>query len=353
MADKKTAFVLSGGGLRGCFQVGVLQYLMQVKKIVPDIVCGISTGSLQALGVAQGIDLEKFWTENIRKKSDVYSSMLNLWTGLLLFGMYIALFALCAGILYLIIPTCVSCLIAAPVSLLLFVFVFIFVIFPNIKSINTFSGLKKILNKNFDQQSLRKSKVDLYVGTVDLKSSVLTYHAKDGITVNDILASCTIPVFFPPVKQESKHKELLSVDGGVRDIAPMRIAIKKGATEIYLVICDLLRPYPSLTKMKNLLDVLNRTLAIMSHEIVINDIEAAVKKNELAEKSRYKKITLYVIEPDMDFVEIFEDILEISPSHIARGIAIGKKQAEAALKQGPMTKNRIEKILKMISPTGE
>jgi len=341
--------VLSGGGLRGCFQVGALQYLMQVKKIIPDIVCGISTGSLQALGVAQGTDLEKFWTENIRKKSDVYSSMLNIGTGLLLFGIYAVLFALCAGILYLVIPTCISCIIAAPASVLLFVLIFILVIFPNIKSINRFSGLKKILDKYFNKDALKKSGVDLYVGTVDLISSVLTYHPKDRISVDDILASCTIPVFFPPVKQ----KELRSVDGGVRDIAPMRIAVKKGATDIYLIICDLLKPYPTLSEPKNLLDVLNRTLAIMSHEIVINDIEAAVKKNELADKSRYRKINLYVIDPDMEFVEMFEDILGVNPAHIARGIAIGKKQAEAALKQGPMTKRRIEDILKMISPTGE
>ena len=58
---KKIAFVLSGGGMRGCFQVGALQYLMKVKNIIPDIVCGISTGSLQALGVALNIDLEEFW----------------------------------------------------------------------------------------------------------------------------------------------------------------------------------------------------------------------------------------------------------------------------------------------------
>ncbi len=349
MADKKTAFVLSGGGLRGCFQVGALQYLMKEKKIVPDIVCGISTGSLQALGVAQGTDLEQFWTKNIRKKSNVYSSIVTIGNAVLLFGLYSALLAFCLGISYSIIPTWVSCIIAAPTSGLLFILVFGFIIFPNIKSINTFSGLEKILKNNFDKEALNKSKIDLYVGTVDLKSSVLAYHPKNEICIKDILASCTIPVFFPPVRQ----KELLSVDGGVRDVAPMRIAIKNGATEIYLIICDMLKPCPQSSKIKNLLDVLNRTLGIMLHEIIVNDIEAAVKKNELAAKSRYKKITLYVIDPDEEFNTMFGDILDVNAVHIARGIAIGKKRAAAVLEQGPMTKKRIEKILQMICPTGE
>ncbi|MBN1797539.1 MAG: patatin-like phospholipase family protein [Spirochaetales bacterium] len=351
MAKKKTAFVLSGGGLRGCFQVGALKYLMEEKKIKPDIVCGISTGSLQALGVAQGINLEKFWTENIRKKSDIYSSVINIWTVLALFGIYCALYGICAGILYFFIPIYLACIIGAPASVILFGLIFAYIIFPNItiKSINMFSGLKKILKKHFDKQALDKSKIELHVGTVDLKSSVLTYHAKKNITAQDILASCTIPVFFPPVKEN----KLLRVDGGVRDIAPMRIALKKGATDIYLIICDPLEPYPYPHKIKNLLNVLDRTLAIMSHEIIINDIETAIKKNELADKSRYRKINLYVIDPDLEFIEMLGDVLDVNPKKIAKGIIKGKERAETVLKGKPMTKKRIEEILKKISPTGE
>ncbi len=46
----KTAWVLSGGGARGCFQVGVLAALSKQGK--PDLVIGCSAGALNAAGFA-------------------------------------------------------------------------------------------------------------------------------------------------------------------------------------------------------------------------------------------------------------------------------------------------------------
>ena len=49
----KLAIVLSGGGAKGAFQVGVLDALITKHGVKPDIVVGTSTGAIQALGVAQ------------------------------------------------------------------------------------------------------------------------------------------------------------------------------------------------------------------------------------------------------------------------------------------------------------
>jgi predicted acylesterase/phospholipase RssA len=55
-----TAFVLAGGGTKGSFEVGVLQYLIGVEGIVPDIVTATSAGAIAATVLAQARTLPEF-----------------------------------------------------------------------------------------------------------------------------------------------------------------------------------------------------------------------------------------------------------------------------------------------------
>jgi NTE family protein len=55
-----TAFVLAGGGTKGSFEVGVLQYLVGVEGIAPDIVTATSAGAIAATVLAQARTLEEF-----------------------------------------------------------------------------------------------------------------------------------------------------------------------------------------------------------------------------------------------------------------------------------------------------
>ena len=48
-----TAFVLAGGGTKGSFEVGVLQYLVGVEGIAPDIITATSAGAIAATVLAQ------------------------------------------------------------------------------------------------------------------------------------------------------------------------------------------------------------------------------------------------------------------------------------------------------------
>src|SRR3546814_15077653 len=47
------SIVLSGGGAKGAFQVGVVHELVVNRGVRLDIVAGVSPGAIQALGVAQ------------------------------------------------------------------------------------------------------------------------------------------------------------------------------------------------------------------------------------------------------------------------------------------------------------
>jgi NTE family protein len=345
MAKKKTAFVLSGGGLRGCFQVGALKYLMEEKGIKPDIVCGISTGSLQAVGVALGIDLEQFWTENINKTSDIYSCSLKACTVINIIAMYLCSLALCMGVCHLVFPTFIGYCIAATLSFLLFGAALICFYLPNMryKSIFKLKGLRKILKKYLTAHALDDTDIKLFVGSVDLKSSIITYHTNNHINVDTVQASCTIPLVFQPVGLSG----MPSVDGGVRDIAPMRIAVDHGATDIYLVICDPLEPHPYTGKIKSILAVGERTLGIICHEIILNDIKAALRRNQLVGPGKYKKVNLYVIYPDEAFLEMYGNVVEVNPEKIKKGIKSGKERAKAILDNEPITYEEIEAIIEM------
>jgi predicted acylesterase/phospholipase RssA len=56
----RTAFVLAGGGTKGSFEVGVLQYLVGVEGIVPDVITATSAGAIAATVLAQARTLPEF-----------------------------------------------------------------------------------------------------------------------------------------------------------------------------------------------------------------------------------------------------------------------------------------------------
>ena len=56
----RTAFVLAGGGTKGSFEVGVLQYLVGVEQIAPDIITATSAGAIAATVLAQARTLDEF-----------------------------------------------------------------------------------------------------------------------------------------------------------------------------------------------------------------------------------------------------------------------------------------------------
>jgi NTE family protein len=55
-----TAFVLAGGGTKGSFEAGALQYLVGVERIIPDIVTATSAGAIAATVLAQARTHDEF-----------------------------------------------------------------------------------------------------------------------------------------------------------------------------------------------------------------------------------------------------------------------------------------------------
>lgn len=186
----KTAFVLSGGGAKGAYQVGVMKQLIKVKGIMPDRIYGTSTGALQAAGyVHLGMDrLESEWLK-IMGRSDImtYNWFPHIFTlGLTLDGVY------------------------------------------------HMGPLKERLKWVQDQPREPGIVCDAVVTKVSLATGEVKYCQYDEPDfLESILASCSIPVINPPVNGW--------VDGGVRDQTPIAGAIRDGYERIICIITNPLR----------------------------------------------------------------------------------------------------------------
>jgi NTE family protein len=78
----QTAFVLAGGGTKGSFEVGVLQYLIGVERIIPEIVTATSAGAIAATVLAQARTLDEF----ARRVDEIEGDVLAMTTPERVFG---------------------------------------------------------------------------------------------------------------------------------------------------------------------------------------------------------------------------------------------------------------------------
>ena len=184
------AIVLSGGGAKGAFQVGVVHELVVNRGVRLDIVAGVSTGAIQALGVAQDDvpELLDTWLA-IRGNSTIYKERpLGVIGGLL-----------------------------------------------GEDAIYDTAPLKRLLKNFANEAKLRASGRKLLLGVVNLGTgSFRTIDESVPGIHNWVYASCAMPLFFDPLKtRASDGTEEQWVDGGVRDVTPLSAALEmnpRGAT---------------------------------------------------------------------------------------------------------------------------
>lgn len=258
----KTAIVLSGGGAKGAFQVGVLERLYE-QGIKPDVIYGTSVGALNACSTAhQGVEYAKSIWLGIKDRSDILSFNWGfLWSD----GIYSM----------------------APLRKL---------ITESIKGIPT---------------------TEVKVCTTSLRAGETAYHSSNFLPPEwfalAVEASASIPFFMQPVLGDL-------VDGGVREQAPLSEAIKDGATDIIAVLCN-----PVIKDMddnwmpswpKTLTNGL-RAIDIMEHEVFLNDLKICTSRNS---DPRYRKLNIKVYAPTKQLY----DTLEFDPVKIRNAIQQGR-----------------------------
>ncbi len=302
----RLAIVLSGGGAKGAFQVGVLDALVNGRGVRPAIVVGTSTGAIQALGVAQ---------------NDV-TALVNVWTGLKGNGDIYKDRGGVAGAILL-----------------------------GEKALYDTAPLRRLLKGFSDPARLAASDVDLRLGVVSLQSGEFRTIDK---TVPDIhnwvYASCAMPVFFDPL-QTSDRQEW--ADGGVRDVTPLGAALELNPTGVLVIRASPVSKPATARQFGGLIPIGLRAVSLLQSEVSRNDLantslindmlaardqlfaalEAAGTPAGQASKlllpldkqlSKYRFAQVRVIEPE----EEFSDTLEFDPAKIGRAIEAGRAAVE-------------------------
>lgn len=251
----KRGLVISGGGSKGAFAVGALEYLMIEKGLTFDVVAGTSTGSLIAPFVITG---------DLRLLVELYTSVRQ--TDILLGRPVAQTVALSA-------------------------------LFGSVSSIYDSAPLWYLLNQNLTparMEVLLGSDKQLFITAVSLQTAQVVYFYCGGseppaptpsdapyvlarVTTKEqlasaILASADEPVFAPPVDIVARGAPSGPfVDGGVRNVFPARVVIDSGVDELYGIILspeDDTVPGP----YTNVLTILKRTMDLFCDEVASKDV---------------------------------------------------------------------------------
>jgi len=241
----KKALVLSGGSIKGAFQAGAVEQILAT-GFVADAIYGISVGSLnggfltdragrqtnsgQATDWPQiGRDLTSFWTtritdpEAIAERKGLFTLAWQLWR-------------------------------------------------KTFNGLSDTSGLHRLVRELLDPHHLRTSPVRFGAGSINMVDGRLIQATND---IDDILeyiiASAAIPVVMP----FSRVNRQVLVDGGVRDVAPLKFAIDFDATEIWCVICQAERLEAIDIEWNDLMPFTGRLMEIVTNELVNTDLEYA------------------------------------------------------------------------------
>jgi NTE family protein len=294
----KRALVLAGGGAKGAFQAGAVEFLVHRTGLDFDIYLGTSVGALNAGILAQSRNyhelreqtalLKKLWLD-IKGSSSIYRKNF--------LGVFSLLFK---------------------------------------DSLYNPTGLKALIHKWIDPERLfsnhaRVLKIPtvaeetgdlLYVDnrSPQLKADFLSY----------ILAGASIPLFFPAVKINGLHW----YDGGLRDITPLGAVFRERPDEIVVILTfpinQTLGPVLAATKHQGALRAVLRAFDIMSNEISANDLQLANAINQSYHwRFGQRRIPIRIIAPETPLLG--SNLLEFRPDYILENLKRGFQAAKTPI----------------------
>jgi len=242
--------VLSGGGAKGSYEAGAVQALTHLKNRTYDGFYGVSAGALNASVLAcYGNDKEGasalFQTWSSLKQSDIYRFW-KCW--------YFSLF------------------------------------WKN--SLYDTAPLKQLIAKSISRDKLLSSGKMLAVQTVGLRSgNAKTFYHNDTDILDAVLASGSMPIYFPPVSMGTD----LYVDGGVRNMVNLETALGTLPDEIDVVLTYPKHQKPYTCASFSIIDIISRFIAISLMEIGKDDILIPELESKIQDKTKIR-----IVRPSID-----------------------------------------------------
>jgi NTE family protein len=228
-AEKKVAFVLSGGGNQGAIEVGVLLALLE-NDIRPQILVGTSVGAINAAAMAFNPTLEGArW-------------LADLWRG-------------------------VTRETIMPSSYISMVWRFV----RGRDSVFTNENLKSFLEEQLPEGVRTFGDIqgaELYVTAVDLHAGVLRVFGMNPAEslIDAVMASTALPPFLSPWEYQGREY----IDGGVLSDLPIRVALQTEATEVYAI--GVHAPQRAKRGLHGVLGVIGRVVNIVSYQRLLDEL---------------------------------------------------------------------------------
>ena len=299
----KRALVLSGGGSKGAFEVGAIDYLVNTEGMNFNIFIGTSVGALNSafLGQARNRmelarlsrDLKQLWLD-IKGKHSIYRT--SFWGALRL---------LWSDSLYQ----------------------------PN--------GLQRMLQQKIDLDRIFDPASVVKVAAVAQETGRLFYADSRNTGLKSdflkyVLASASMPLYFPPVHIGGHHW----YDGGLRDVTPLGAVFDEKPDEIVVIITypvgPNLEPVISPRKHRGAVQAILRTLEILINEVQTNDLQLARYINENSRSFPGKcHIPIRLIAP-RNFLP-GKDVLDFQREDIENNIRLGYEAAQKSRLLGSKT----------------
>jgi NTE family protein len=331
------ALVLSGGGIKGAYQIGAIVEVID-RGFRPTAIYGISIGALnggilasyvgeQVLAghppdlLAAARRLEKYWHDNV---TDFKKLGHQRWKLVLLWEVLIG----------------------------------------NFKGMISVDGVIDIVRKEIREENLRaaaRAGLSFFAGTLNLTEG--TYLDAEGIgeqIIEYIIASGMQPIVMPMrviprVGSEPPPREDSWIDGGLHNVAPLGVPIDKNYKEIVCIVCrpDKLEACPVQGSLTALGD---RLSDVVAQRLLDTDIAQALKINEWVDRiqqegaksdvdrqflNKFKKIDLRIVRPADD---LGVDLLTFTRSDIERMIETGHRDAAAEMQAPPRQRTATSKV---------
>jgi len=349
------AIVLGGGGAKGDFQVGALQYLHEI-GIVPSIVCGTSVGSLNAILLAEGpsglTKIVSTWL-SLNSNSDMYIE--EPWLKTLSAGGKKLMSLSAASIIGNVAGEIAKSLVFPPMLIIDLVLAADEI--DDMKDaaekalgadcLYRLTPVKGKLAAQISDQARLASGIRLRLSAVRLDSGELEYIDERGEVLGQsssgqasnmldaAIASASIPGVFPPVTLNG-HKY---IDGGVRESLPIDAAIKAGAKRVYAIACSPAELTSGPEYNSSLVkDVVGRVaIDIMPDEIERNHREEAAESG----------VDIRYIRPRKG--DLIHDTLTIDPGLIRISMAHGYMRAFDVLGTSEMTATTRSRLVELTS----
>lgn len=280
----KRALVLSGGGAKGAYELGVLQKWMLEDGKDYDILCGVSVGALNVAVLSQA---------PLGKPEVAFARLLEMWDRVENRAIWKHWLLPFVGVLW-------------------------------NRSVFNSKPLHDWVRKELDLEAIRASKREVRVGAVNVNTEDYRLIGQTSDNFKEyVYASAAFPFFFKPMQSDGDEW----TDGGVRNVTPLGAAIRLGATEIDVILtsCPGKGAEWKSPKWPSGLLYVARFIDIMSTEIVLGDLKEAGLKNRLADlKEPYKNVKIRLQHPSEPLTN---NSLDFTPSELIRMREIGYTDA--------------------------